>query len=214
VVNAGAPVELPWRDEVSAVLVSWFPGMEFGNALADVLLGAVEPGGRLPTTWPVELADVPVSEVTPTDGRLEYTEGLDIGHRAYLAAGTEPAYWFGHGLGYTTWEYESIAAAASGDGLTATVRLRNTGERRGKQVVQVYASRPDSAVRRPVRWLAGFTVLTADPGETVEVPVEVHARALRHWDVDGRAWALEPGSLMLSVGSNAGDLVASTEVTL
>ena len=85
VVNAGSPVELPWRDEVSAVLVSWFPGMEFGNALADVLLGAVEPGGRLPTTWPAALADAPVLEVTPTDGRLEYTEGLDIGHRAYVA---------------------------------------------------------------------------------------------------------------------------------
>jgi beta-glucosidase len=213
VVNAGAPVELPWRDEVSAVLVSWFPGMEFGNALADVLLGAVEPGGRLPTSWPAAMADVPVLTVTPTDGRLEYAEGLDIGHRACLATGREPAYWFGHGLGYTSWEYESIAAEASGEGLTATVRVRNTGDRRGKQVVQVYASRPDSAVERPARWLAGFAVVTADPGETVEVPVDVHARTLRHWE-PGHGWAVEPGEVVLSVGRSAGDLGACATVVL
>jgi beta-glucosidase len=214
VVNAGAPVELPWRDEVSAVLVSWFPGMEFGNALADVLLGEVEPGGRLPTTWPAAMADAPVLTTLSTDGRLEYGEGLDIGHRAYLANGTEPAYWFGHGLGYTTWEYESIAAAASGDGLTATVRVRNTANRRGKQVVQVYASRPDSSLPRPVRWLAGFAVVTAEPGEAVEVPVQIHARALRHWDVETSGWAVEPGAVTLSTGPSAGDVQATTTVAL
>jgi beta-glucosidase len=188
--------------------------MEFGNALADVLLGDVEPGGRLPTTWPAATADAPVLQVTPTEGRLEYTEGLDIGHRAYLAAGVEPAYWFGHGLGYTTWEYESIAAAASGDGLNATVRLRNTGDRHGKQVVQVYAARPDSSIPRPEWWLAGFAVVTAGPGDVVDVPVGIHARALRHWDVENHDWAVEPGQVTLSVGSSAGNLLVSTTVVL
>jgi beta-glucosidase len=214
VVNSGAPVELPWRNEVSAVLVSWFPGMEFGNALADVLLGDVEPGGRLPTTWPAAIADAPVLQLTPTEGRLDYTEGLDIGHRAYAAAGTEPAYWFGHGLGYTAWEYGSIVATANGDGLTATVRVRNTGDRRGKQVVQVYAARPDSSLPRPARWLAGFAVVTADPGQVVDVPVAVSPRQLRHWDVDAHGWAIESGKLTLSVGGSAGDLLASTTVVL
>ena len=209
VVNSGAPVELPWRDEVPAVLAVWFPGMEFGNAMADVLLGDVEPGGRLPTTWPSAMADAPVLDVTPTDGRLEYAEGLHIGHRAHLRAGTEPAFWFGHGLGYTSWEYESIEAA---DATVARVRLRNTGERGGKQVVQVYASRPGSAVDRPVRWLAGFAVVEAGPGQQVEVPVEISPRVMRHWDGDG--WAVEPGELTLTVGRSAGDLVASTTVRL
>ena len=213
VVNAGAPVELPWRDDVAAVLVSWFPGMEFGNALADVLLGAVEPGGRLPTTWPVALADVPVLEVTPTDGRLEYAEGLHIGHRAYLRSGTEPAFWFGHGLGYTTWDLLALEAPAraTGDGFEVTVRVRNTGARRGKHVVQVYASRPGSAVERPARWLAGFAVVSAEPGEAVEVPVEISPRVLRHWD---GGWAVEPGELTLATGPSAGRLVASTTVVL
>ena len=214
VVNAGAPVELPWRDEVAAVLVAWFPGMEFGNALADVLLGVVEPGGRLPTTWPAALADVPVSGTIPTDGRLEYTEGLDIGYRAQLSSVAQPAYWFGHGLGYTTWEFEAISAGSSGGGLTATVRLRNAGARPGKQVVQVYASRPDSVIERPARWLAGYAVVHAGPGESVEVPVDLSHRVLRHWDVDAGGWALEAGTVLLSTGPHAGATRATATVVL
>ena len=210
VVNAGAPVEMPWRNEVSAILLVWFPGMEFGNALADVLLGVVEPGGRLPTSWPATEADAPVLSTTPTAGRLDYTEGLDIGHRAYLERGTAPAFWFGHGLGYTTWEYVSIAAPAGisvqGDDLAVAVRIRNTGSRRGRQVVQVYASRPESSVRRPVRWLAGFAVVHADPGETVNVAVPVSRRQWRHWDVEEHGWDLEPGEFELSSGPHVGDL--------
>jgi beta-glucosidase len=217
VVNAGAPVELPWREEVAAVLVCWFPGMECGNALADVLLGVAEPGGRLPSTWPVALAAAQAPTTTPTDGRLEYTEGLHVGHRGYLRSGVEPAWWFGHGLGYTTWDVESLdapAEATGADGLTATVRLRNTGTRRGKQVVQVYASRPGSALDRPVRWLAGFAVAHADPGQSVDVPVEVGPRALRDWDVSAGTWAVEPGELVLSAGLSAGDLRVTAPVDL
>ncbi|WP_329288522.1 beta-glucosidase [Streptomyces pseudovenezuelae] len=206
VVNSGAPVEMPWRDEVAALLLAWFPGMELGNALADVLLGAVEPGGRLPTTWPARDEDVPVWNTTPRDGVLEYTEGLHIGHRAYLREGTEPAYWFGHGLGYTTWEYESFDVPAHvrpGEDLTVTVRVRNSGERHGKEVVQVYAARPDSAVERPELWLAGFAVAKAGPGETVDVPVRIAARALQHWSVTGHQWQTESGAFLLSAGRSA-----------
>jgi beta-glucosidase len=186
--------------------------MEFGSALADVLLGAVEPGGRLPTTWPTTLADAPVTGTTPTDGRLEYTEGLHIGHRAYLRAGTEPAFWFGHGLGYTTWAWEGLSVQKAPEGLTAVVRLRNTGRRRGKQVVQVYASRPESSVDRPARWLAGFAVVQAEAGGTVDVPVGISHRALRHWD--GGGWAVEPGPVVLSTGPSAGDQPVSAIATL
>ena len=222
VVNAGAPVEMPWRHKVSAILLVWFPGMEFGTALADVLLGVVEPGGRLPTTWPAAATDAPVLCTTPTAGRLDYAERLDIGHRGYLTRGTEPAFWFGHGLGYTTWEYQAIDAptemAVAADDrvaeLTVTVRVHNTGSRRGKQVVQVYAARPGSAVRRPVRWLAGFTVVHANPGEIVEVPVVVSPRQLRHWDADAHAWAVEPGALELFSGPHAGSPVVSCSVDL
>ncbi|MFD7691597.1 glycoside hydrolase family 3 C-terminal domain-containing protein, partial [Streptomyces sp. NPDC059781] len=124
VVNSGGPVELPWHREAGAVLLAWFPGQEAGAGLADVLFGLAEPGGRLPTTWAASLADAPVTRTRPVDGRLDYAEGLHIGHRAWLRAGREPAYWFGHGLGYTTWEYAAVevpAHVAAGEPFTVRV---------------------------------------------------------------------------------------------
>jgi beta-glucosidase len=202
VVNAGAPVEMPWRNDVAAVLVDWFPGMEMGSALADVLLGAREPGGRLPTTWPAAVADAPVLSTTPTDGKLRYDEGLHIGHRAYLRRGTTPGYWFGHGLGYTTWSYEDLGV----EGTTARVRVRNTGGRRGREVVQVYAARPDSTLDRPAVVLSGYAAVEADPGEQVDVELVLDPRTLRHWDVATSSWRVEPGTLLVSAGPNVGDL--------
>jgi beta-glucosidase len=208
VVCAGSPVEMPWRDAVAAVLLTWFGGQELGNAVADVLLGTVEPGGRLPTTWPVAEADVPVLSTTPTGGRLEYTEGVHIGYRAWLRAGRLPAYPFGFGLGYTSWAYEGLSV----EGMTAKVTVRNTGERAGKEVVQAYLSRPDGAVERPVRWLAGFVVARAEPGETVTVDVPLDARAFAYWSVDAQAWVAEPGAFTLSVGRNVLDTPLIGEV--
>ncbi|HEV2892714.1 MAG TPA: glycoside hydrolase family 3 C-terminal domain-containing protein, partial [Actinomycetota bacterium] len=149
VVNAGSPVELPWRDQVPAILLSWFPGQEFGHALADVLLGRAEPGGRLPTTWPARQADVPVLDTRPVAGRLEYREGLHVGYRAWARARTGPAFPFGHGLGYTTWAYQGLeapAAADPGTEVVARARLANSGPRPGREVVQAYLARPESAV--------------------------------------------------------------------
>ncbi len=114
VVNAGSPVELPWADEVAAVLLAWFPGQEAGGALADVLLGVAEPGGRLPTTWPVVAADCPVLSVTPSGGKLRYDEGVFIGYRAWQRAGVAPRYPFGHGEGYTSWAYEQLKVRPDG----------------------------------------------------------------------------------------------------
>ncbi len=189
VVNAGAPVLMPWLEEVPAVLLAWFGGQEAGNAIADVLLGHAEPGGRLPTTWPRSEEGHP--SVTPVDGVLTYDEGLAIGYRGPV----EPLLPFGHGLGYTTWEYLAM------DG--ARVRLANTGTRRGREVVQVYASRPDSAIERPPRWLAGFAVVEADAGEEAIVDVPLSPRAFQHWD---GGWQTEPGEFVLEAGRSVADL--------
>ena len=135
VVNAGMPVLMPWADQVAAVGYAWLPGQAMGAALADVLLGQAEPGGRLPVTIPAAEADCPVLHSVPDEGRLEYREGLLIGYRGYDRAGTKPRFPFGHGLGYTTWAYESAAAdtpvVAPDDDLGVTVVLRNTGRRTG-----------------------------------------------------------------------------------
>jgi beta-glucosidase len=221
VVNAGAPVLTPWRDEVAAVLVSWFGGQEYGDAVADVLLGVTEPGGRLPTSWPDREEDVPVLDTTPVDGILDYTEGLHVGYRAWERAGRVPAFGFGAGGGYTTWSFdgliapEQVAAAADLDTVTVTVAVTNTGGRPGKQVVQLYLARPDSAVERPTVWLAGFAVVRAAPGATANVEVAIERRALEHWSPDRGTWVLEPGRFEISVGSSLADrpLRTSLEVT-
>ncbi|MEV7523342.1 glycoside hydrolase family 3 C-terminal domain-containing protein [Streptomyces sp. NPDC091371] len=209
VVNAGSPVELPWRDEVAAVLLTWFPGQEGGAALADVLLGKEEPGGRLPTTWPARFADAPVTEVVPTDGRLEYTEGLFIGYRAYEAQSVEPAFPFGHGLGYTDWAYESLEATAD----TVRVRLTNTGTRPGREVVQVYLAPVDTAsdsaqsatVERPASWLAAFAGVEAGPGESVETEIALPARAFEIWDEEVRGWRRIGGAYEVRASHSHGD---------
>ena len=194
VVNAGAPVLLPWADDVAAILLAWFPGQEFGNALADVLTGAVEPGGRMPTTWPKTEEGLPSTR--PQNGVLSYDEGLFVGYRAYERDGREPLFAFGHGLGYTTWEYLSLERR---DG-HVVVRVRNTGERRGSEVVQVYASKPDSAIERPSRWLAGFAIAEAGPGEEAEVRVTIDPRVFQHWDA---GWQTEPGEFDLRATSRS-----------
>jgi beta-glucosidase len=217
VVNAGSPVELPWREQVPAILLSWFPGQEFGHALADVLLGRVEPGGRLPTTWPAREADVPVLDTRPVAGRLDYTEGLHVGYRAWARAGTEPAYPFGHGLGYTTWSYQDLEvppAVAPGTDVVARARLANHGPRPGREVVQAYLSRPGSAVERPALWLAGFAVVDADPGQEVTAELRLARRAFQHWSPETRAWETEPGPYQLSAGRSSADRPLTAEITV
>ena len=197
VVNAGMPVLMPWADQVAAVGYAWLPGQEMGTALADVLLGQAEPGGRLPVTLPAAEADCPVLHSVPAEGRLEYREGLLIGYRGYDRAGTKPHFPFGHGLGYTTWAYESAAAdapVAAPDGdLGVTVVLRNTGPRTGREIVQAYLEPPTADPGRPVRVLAAFAAVTAAPGEHAEARLTVPARAFARYARGGRdLWGLGP----------------------
>jgi beta-glucosidase len=218
VVNSGAPVLLPWADEVAAVLLTWFGGQEFGHALADVLLGDAEPGGRLPTTWPATEQGLPSTQ--PSDGVLTYSEGLFIGYRGYDRDGREPLFAFGHGAGYTSWSYESItvdcdpagATGPAGPGTAVCVEVRNAGTRRGREVVQVYVSRPDSEIERPAKWLAGFAAVDADPGETVNIGILLPERVFQHWSEKG--WALEAGSFAVAAGPSSAALPLTGSVTV
>jgi beta-glucosidase len=207
VVNAGAPVLLPWRDDVAAVLLGWFGGEQCGTALADVLLGVREPGGRLPTTWPATGEERAVLDGFPVDGRVVYDEGVHIGHRGWLRTGETPAYPFGHGLGYTTLSL----APATVTGREVAVEVTNTGDRTGREVVQVYLAREDSAVDRPVRWLAGWAAVELAPGATATARVEVPERSLAHWD---GGWAVEPGEFAVHVGTSVADTTPAGPITV
>ena len=161
------PVLMPWADAVQAIIYAWLPGQAMGEALADVLLGAAEPGGRLPVTLPAAEADCPVLAAVPdADGALRYAEGLLIGYRGYDASGVAPRYPFGHGLGYTTWAYESLAAAGTGprprprpDGPGPQHRVP-AGPRGGPGL----RGRAAGRAGRPVRVLAAFASAVAGPG--------------------------------------------------
>lgn len=192
VVNSGAPVLMPWAGDVAAMLLTWFGGQELGNALADVLTGATEPGGRLPTTWPS--TDPDPAAVTPVDGRLDYTEDLAIGYRAEPTAVAFP---FGHGLGYTTWSY--LDAKSNGD--TITVRLRNDGDRPGREIVQAYLSA--NLADRPARWLAGFATVTAQPGQTTTTTIDLPERAFQIWTDTG--WTRPAATYTVHIGRSVID---------
>ncbi|MET9632676.1 glycoside hydrolase family 3 C-terminal domain-containing protein [Lentzea sp. NPDC006480] len=188
VVNAATPVLMPWLAQVDAVLWAGLPGQEAGDAVAAALLGDIEPAGRLVTTFP--RADSDALSVVPANGALPYAEGTAIGYRG----ASEPLFWFGHGLGYTTWEY-GTASASTVDGVISAVSLEltNTGDRSGREVVQVYL-RPAS---EPVR-LIGWAVADVEAGETVRVEVPCSARVQRVWD-DG--WhPLRGGELLVARG--------------
>jgi len=215
VVNSGSPVVLPWRDDVAAVLAVWFPGQEFGAALASVLSGDAEPGGRLPVTWPAVEEHVPIRTVVPTRGRLAYDEEIHIGYRAWLRTSAEPAYPFGHGLGYTTWRISDIEAPATiarDEELPVAVSLTNVGERAGKAVIQLYLERvTSSATDRPVRWLAGFATVSAAAGESAIAEDRLSWRRFAYWN---SGWQLEPGEYRLSAGLSAINLQAATTVKI
>jgi beta-glucosidase len=215
IVNAGAPVLMPWRNDVKAVLVTYFGGEQMGNALVDMLTGAVEPGGRLPTTWPASEASLPVSNSSVNAmGDVIYEEGIHIGYRAWLKAGTKPAYDFGYGLGYTSWQVVAVSGGAdvsATKGLDLHVEVKNTGERAGKHVVQVYAERKVSSVDRPVRWLVGFASIFAEAGATAAVSIQIRGREFADWN-DG--WNYEAGEFTLHLGSNVNDLPVQFKVVM
>jgi beta-glucosidase len=203
-VNAGSPVELPWADDVAAVLLTWFGGQEAGHAIADVLLGRTEPGGRLPTTWPARESDSPILTTTPSGGVLRYDEGVFIGYRAYERAGVTPRYPFGHGLGYTTWDYESLSA----DPRAVTVTVRNAGERPGREVIQIYVGPAAPDGDRPRRWLAGFAVVTAEPGESRTVTVDLPERTFQVWAAGPprAGWQTVGGDYVVEVARSRADV--------
>ena len=171
VVNAGSPVEMPWADRAGAILVTWYAGEEGADALADILVGASDPGGRLPITLPARLEDTPAAGATErypgVDGKVVYEEGVRVGYRHYDAAGIEPLFPFGHGLTYgdVVWEDATISADS------VSVQLLNRGTRRGTEVVQVYRRIDDH------HELAGFVKVRLDPGERRLVEVRIDAVA-------------------------------------
>jgi beta-glucosidase len=216
IVNSGSPVELPWRNRVRALLLTYFGGQEMGNGIVDMLFGRSEPGGRLPTTWPAKLDDAPVTncEASEPGNYVNYEEGLHIGYRAWLRNGVKPAYEFGFGLGYTSWTVDSATTPEnvdSGSDFEILVQVTNTGSRSGQHVVQVYASKLDSQLDRPVRWLVGFTKVEVAAKSSKNVAIKIRGRELAHFN---NGWQYELGTFDLMIGSSSTDLPVRSQITV
>ena len=218
VVNAGMPVLMPWAEQVAAVIQVWFPGQAFGEALADTLLGIVEPGGRLPVTVPRDEADSPVLHAHPEAGDLVYKEGLLVGYRGYDRSGIDPHFAFGHGLGYTDWTYEAILPDAgsitASEDFSCTVTVRNTGQRAGREVVQLYLEGPDPDPTEPMRVLAAFASVHAEAGARTTAKLTVPARLFQRFDESTRAWVPVPGTYTLQVGRSSRDIRLKAKMVL
>lgn len=210
VLNCGSPVSLDWLASVPALLQVWFPGQEFGEALADVLLGDVDPSGRLPTTWPVRLEDTPSFATYPgSDGKVEYAEDVMVGYRWYDAHDIAPRAAFGHGLSYTTFEYGTLQLPAVLQGsadLEVSLDITNTGERTGTEVVQLYLGAAGRSRPSAVRELQAFRKIELDPGDTCRVDFRLERRALSHWDPEACAWVAEAGGYEVHVGASSRDI--------
>jgi beta-glucosidase len=210
VLNAATPVLMPWLDQVHAVLWAGLPGQEGGHAVAATLVGDREPAGRLVTTFPTADAATPAWSVTPVNGELVYDEGTFIGYRGHYAdRAPAPAFWLGHGLGYTTWNYSQPELRTEGDAYLVRLDVTNTGSREGREVVQVYLqpTEPDEPVR-----LVGWTAVTAEPGARVPVDVRTDERLWRSWDAAANTWTRLPDGGQLLVARGLGDIRATIQL--
>lgn len=220
VISSGGVVEPMWTDATSAVLHAWLPGQAGGGAIADVLTGRVNPSGRLTETWVHRLADHPSTLNFPGDShRVRYGEGVFVGYRGLDALGAEVALPFGHGLSYTTFEYDDLEIEQDGTAgvdlqVTVRVRVSNTGARTGAEVVQVYVEPESPSVTRPPRELKGFTKVTLAAGESHTVQVRLDSRSFSHWDDRSHRWEVDAGGHTIAVGPNSRSLPLRARVEL
>ncbi|WP_328791500.1 glycoside hydrolase family 3 protein [Streptomyces sp. NBC_00273] len=211
VLNTSSSTTMPWLSRTGAVLQMYYPGQEGAGATADLLFGDADPGGRLTQTFPADEQATPVGgdplRYPGVGGRQEYSEGVHVGHRWYDAQGVTPLFPFGHGLSYTTWQYEKLTVRPERAGLRVEFTVRNTGRRKGTEVAQVYVG-PSAELEldQPVRALAGYRRLVLAPGEAERVTLDIGERVLSSWDPERHAWVLGSGRRQVFVGRSSREL--------
>ena len=220
VIISGNAVAMPWIDEVPSVLLGWYGGSEAGRAIADVLFGDVNPSGKLPFTFPVELEDNPAhynGKTFPTRGKNHYDEGIFLGYRWHEKMDIKPLFAFGHGLSYTDFEYGDVTLSSKkirGGKITVKVPVTNVGKVAGSEVVQVYVHDCEASVEMPQKQLKGFDKVYLEPGETKTVSIELGPDAFRFFDEESMSWKTEPGDFEILVGSASDNIEKTVTVAL
>jgi beta-glucosidase len=216
---AGAPVSMPWIDKVPALVMAYYPGQENGNAIANVLLGKVNPSGKLPITLMERLEDSPafINMAYPGCREVNYGEGIFVGYRYFDKIDRQPLFAFGHGLSYTQFEYSDLRLPSKvkpGEPLNVSVIVKNTGLMAGKEVIQLYVADPIASLPRPPKELKGFAKLELEPGQSQEVSFSLDMRALSFYDPYRRSWVAEPGEFQVLVSSSSRDIRLKGSFTL
>lgn len=214
VLSGGAGVDMrPWIGKVPAVLQTWYLGQEAGTALASVLFGDANPSGHLPCTFDRTIDENPAFRHYPgtfPEGKdwpvVDYHEGIFYGYRGYDRMGKSPLFPFGYGLSYTSFDLSGMEASVSGDGIQVTVIVKNTGNRQGATVLQLYLGLPEEETQRPLRQLCGFQRMELNPGESSKATIQVPADALRYWHPDQKQWGAPSGSIRLDLGLSERDI--------
>jgi beta-glucosidase len=213
VLQTGSPVTMPWLEKVAGVIQAWYPGQECGNAIADVLFGSVNPSGKLSQTFPKRLQDNPAYINYPGEnGHVRYGEGIFIGYRYYEKKHIAPLFPFGFGLSYTSFAYDNLRLSATtlapDERLMVSVDVTNTGQRRGKEIVQVYVRDVHATLTRPSKELKSFKKIALAPGVTETVTLCLDRTALAYWDDIQHAWIAEAGEFEIQIGSSSHDIRA------
>jgi len=203
------------------LLQTWYAGQEGGTALAQILLGEVNPSGKLPISWERRLEDNPCYRTyyeEPGTHTVKYSEGVFVGYRYYTSSQVKPLFPFGFGLSYTTFEFSNLAVTPSDAHVDAPISVsfdvRNTGDRSGAEVAQLYVGDPSAKVRRPAKELKGFERILLNPGETRHVTLTLDQRALSYWDTASKSWKVDPGQFIIYVGDSSENTPLQKEITV
>lgn len=220
VVKSGSAVQMPWIDDVPAVLEAWYPGEEDGNAVTDVLTGKVDPSGKLPLTFPRDvdqtLAKNP-EQYPGMDGTVRYTEGLEVGYRGYAANNVTPLFPFGFGLSYTTFSFGDLKVthASGSENASVSFKIANTGKVAGAEVAQLYLGFPNIAEgNEPPIQLKGFRKVMLNPGESKTVELKLDAHSFSYWSVQSHAWKVAPGDFQVMVGDSSANTPLKSTITI
>ena len=213
VLNTGAPVLMPWVNQVQGILEAWYPGQEDGSAVAALLFGDVNPSGKLPMTFPVSASDVPANTPAQYPGindEAQYSEGVFVGYRYYDKNAITPLFSFGQGLSYTTFSYSNLSvtpsAASSTSNVSVSLDVTNTGSRAGAEVAQLYLGIPSTNVAEPPKQLNGFQKVMLQPGQSQHITFTLNPQALSYWNTSANNWAVPNGTFQVMVGSSSRDI--------
>jgi beta-glucosidase len=214
--QSGGPVDMrAWIEQTPALIQAWYGGSEGGNALADIIFGEVNPSGRLPMSFPAQLSESPAHALAtyPTEDLIiDHTEGLYVGYRYFDSYDVEPAYSFGHGLSYTSFDYSDLQVGRTADGVSVKLTVTNTGDMAGSEVVQLYVHDNESSLPRPAKELKAFDKIALQPGASASVVFTLGEDAFSYYDPAQSGWVLEPGTFTIIVGSSSRDIRQKAEI--